>query len=141
MHRVAIDTNTLVSGLFFKGNERVLLNRCIDRKIKLILSEDVIEETRNIINRKFSNFKELIIANTLFQVILQKSEIIKRDDYREKIDSAKRIVRDMQDSPIIAFILHSRPDFFISGDDDILALEDRFDTKIIRTKEFLDLIE
>jgi len=38
-----IDTNILISGLFFSGKPRKVLIQALDDKICLILSEDVID--------------------------------------------------------------------------------------------------
>ena len=51
--RVFIDTNTLVSGLLFAGNEAKLLNLALDEKIKLVMSEQVVEETKRTLVEKF----------------------------------------------------------------------------------------
>lgn len=42
--RVAIDTNTILSGLFFRGNERDLLSASLRKQVVLVFAEDVVDE-------------------------------------------------------------------------------------------------
>ena len=51
--RVFLDTNILVSGMVFAGNERKLLDAIIDGKLGLVLSADVIDEANAVLERKF----------------------------------------------------------------------------------------
>lgn len=51
--KVFVDTNVLVSGLLYRGNESRVLELALDGKIKLVLSRQVIEEARRTLVEKF----------------------------------------------------------------------------------------
>ncbi len=42
--RVAVDANTILSGLFFRGNERTLLLASLRKEVVLVFAEDVVDE-------------------------------------------------------------------------------------------------
>ncbi|VVB99202.1 Uncharacterised protein [uncultured archaeon] len=52
MPRVIADTNVILSGLFFRGNERKLIEQALLGKIELLLPEHVLSEATAIIERK-----------------------------------------------------------------------------------------
>lgn len=47
--KVFIDTNILLSGVFFEGNESKILDLV---EIDLVTSEDVVEELRKVVKKK-----------------------------------------------------------------------------------------
>ena len=56
--RVFINTNVLLSGLLFSGNEHRILKSAQQGKLKLVISQDVIEKAEAVIRRKFSEATE-----------------------------------------------------------------------------------
>ncbi|MFH1721706.1 MAG: putative toxin-antitoxin system toxin component, PIN family, partial [Candidatus Altiarchaeota archaeon] len=134
------DTNVIVSGLFFSGNERRLLKKALEGKIHLILPQDVIEETESIIRRKFGETHDLPQAMFVFNLLKEKAEIVPRKNYKGQINKAKSMISDPKDAPILAFLLHSKPDIFVTGDQDFKNIKLKTKTKIqsasILVKEF-----
>ncbi len=57
MLRLLIDTNVLLSGLFFEGNEEKILNAFRFGKILLIIPEHVLTEAKRIIQKKEQNWE------------------------------------------------------------------------------------
>lgn len=51
--RIVLDTNVLISALFWDGNERKLLWDCKKKKHQLIISPDILEELDKILDKKF----------------------------------------------------------------------------------------
>lgn len=50
--KVVLDTNVLVSGTFWRGDSSKIVNLIDIGKIELILSEELIKEYNDVINRK-----------------------------------------------------------------------------------------
>jgi putative PIN family toxin of toxin-antitoxin system len=46
--RVVPDTNVLISALFWRGSPYRILRLAIEGKIKLVISEEIIEEVREV---------------------------------------------------------------------------------------------
>ena len=51
--RVVLDTNVIVSGLNFPGNERLVLELALRGRFELYLSTFILEETAGVLERKF----------------------------------------------------------------------------------------
>ena len=139
MLKVMIDTNILISGLFFSGNPRKVLIQALDDKICLILSEDVVDETERVISKKFSDSKQLPKAMALFYAIISKSEVIDREKYQEMVSVALNdlSIRDVKDAPILACALFYSPDCFITGDKDFDPLKVRVKFNILSVSDYL----
>ena len=141
MLRVLIDTNILLSGLFFKGNERELLMLILHGKIKGIVPEDVYEEWERIISDKFRGTGNFDKAIELAYAIFYKCDIVPREAYLKKIEDAKTIITDNRDVPVLACALEFNPNYLVSGDEDFQKIRNKVRFKIIRTKELLKIIE
>ncbi len=53
-YKVFLDTNILLSGIFFEGNESRILDMV---ELKLITSEDVVDELRAVVRKKLKQLK------------------------------------------------------------------------------------
>jgi len=141
MLKVLLDTNILLSGLFFKGNERLLLLTLLEGKIKGIIPEDVYEEWERIISKRFRNTKDMDRVIELAYAIFFKCKIIPRKMYGDKIEEAKKIINDVKDVPVLACAMTTDPDYLVTGDDDFHKIRTRLRFRIVRTKELLKIIE
>ncbi|MBF0560089.1 MAG: PIN domain-containing protein [Nitrospirae bacterium] len=54
-HKVFLDTNILLSGIFFEGNESRILDMV---ELDLVTSEDVVDELQVVIRKKLKYLKE-----------------------------------------------------------------------------------
>lgn len=131
--RVFLDTNVLVSGMVFAGNERKLLDAIIDGKLELVLSTDVIDEANEVLQRKFP--KHAILFPLFLRLI--KYERIPKSAYRGQEGRYAKLIGDEADVPILAAAAVSGADYLVSGDKGILALKRVGDTEIIRTWRLL----
>ena len=59
MIRVTPDTNILVSGLFYDGNERAIIQAAIRGRVRLVLSMEIIDELIRVLEKKFNADPEL----------------------------------------------------------------------------------
>src|SRR6267143_1300284 len=73
---LVIDTNVLVSGIFFpKGNEAQILGYTIEGRAVLLASLDTLEELRKVLTRpKFQLTQPEVLA--IFQMVLSRWEIV-----------------------------------------------------------------
>ncbi len=110
-YRVFLDTNILISGIFFEGNESKILDMV---EIDLITCEDVVEELRTVVMKKLKYLKErtLEIALSEIEKALSDIEIIPKGKYKHKIKEAQKLMKYKKDVPILASVLYVKPDFF-----------------------------
>ena len=57
--RIAVDANTIVSGLFFRGNERRLLLESLRGTVNLIFAEDIVDEVYDVVGETFPGTRGL----------------------------------------------------------------------------------
>lgn len=132
VQRVFIDSNILISGLAFNGNEETILRLAGDNLVCLVISEAVLKEVRNVIQRKFP---ELIadVDELLTKVLWETVEF----PSHEEVAYAQAIVRDPNDAAVLASILLSKPDIALSGDKDLLTEEVKKIAPVCRCADYL----
>jgi len=111
-YRMMVDTTSLISGLVFHGVEHRLLKLVEKDKIKLVLSDHIVEETRRVLKRSFGGKASLL--DEFLEIT--NPEIIKKEKYLNLIEKYKESIDDPKDVPILASGIKANPDFFISGD-------------------------
>ncbi len=134
--RLAVDTNVLLSGLFFHGNERRLLMESFRGRVTLVFSEDVVDEAYRVLWR-FRNHAEAPNALPLLESILRAGELVDRDAYRDEVGRWASRVRGPTDAPILAAARCAGVDGLVTGDRDILEVKEREGIRIYRAREAL----
>jgi predicted nucleic acid-binding protein len=114
-YRVFVDTNILLSGIFFEGNEASILDMV---ELDLMTCEDAVDELRRIVRKKLKYLKErtLEIALAETEKALSDIVIIPRTRYSHMLKEAGLLMRHKKDIPILAAVLSIRPDYFLTGD-------------------------
>ncbi len=139
-HKVVIDTNILVSASFRKISP--IPNRIYQalktQQFILVTSSDIMEEVEDVINRDYviarshmneearKEFIEVLIDVSIFtsgQTVLQ------------------NVSRDTEDNKFLVCAYETKADYIITGDEDLLVLGEYEGTKIIKPKEFVDLLD
>jgi len=129
--RVVIDTNVFISGLIWGGNPKKVLEAWLFQKFDLLISPDLCFEIIDVYQR-FNNPKEEV-NKLIFYLETKTIKIIPKN----KVN----VCRDEKDNQILALCLAGNADFLITGDKDLLALKEFKKTKIVKTKEFLKIIQ
>ena len=127
------DTNILISGLFWEGNESDILMMCKTGDITLIVSPDIIMELENVLSReKFGLTKEEV--DSAVGEILSISKIV---NPRMQIDIIKD---DPDDNIILECAIEGNAELIISGNKHVYNLQNFRNIPIVRTKEALKRI-
>lgn len=128
--RVVIDTNVIVSGLNFSGNERQILELAREGKIEVYLSSFILAEVERILQNKFgwqtSRLEEAITDIRQWVGVVEPTArvtVIQRKD---------------SDNRILECCLESQAQYLITGDQhDLLPLQTFQETKIMNAATFL----
>ena len=135
--RVVVDTNVLLSGLFWRGTPHLVLELAKEKYIKLYLPASVINETKRVIREikpegitLFDEFLKHYAAELKF----------KKKDFETNLEKAKKLLQDPSDTPILASLMSNPPDFFVSGDQDFLIHKVREISRlnILTSRAFLE---
>jgi putative PIN family toxin of toxin-antitoxin system len=114
-YKVFVDTNVLLSGIFFEGNESSILDMV---ELNLLTSEDVVNELRKVVRKKLRYLKERTFEIALAEIEKALSDIviIPRTKYSHKLKEAEFLIKHKKDIPILAAVLYAKPDYFLTGD-------------------------
>jgi len=141
MLKVLIDTNVVISGIFFRGNERKVLLHLIEGDFRGVIPQLVAEESLAVLERKFKGHPEMEDALELLFSILGSGQVASRDDYRGYYEEACAIIRDEKDAPILACALYSNVDLIVTGDRDFHSISRGIGPRVITPRAFLKLLE
>ncbi len=131
--RIVIDTNVLISGIFFKGKERKLLEYWFNNKIETICTEEIFAEYSAVIKR-FAEKRDKNNCSEIIHIIAKNCTFIKNIYTRQ-------YSRDPDDDKFICCAVSGRADYIVSGDRDLLVLKKIDNLKIITASDFLRLYE
>jgi len=134
MIKAVLDTNILLSSLFWKGQPRKIVDLAIENKFHAVPSADILEELKCVLEEDFS------------QVPYDARERILRDilSYSALVIPKKITVknlRDFQDTKIIACALEAEAEYIVTGDKDLLVLKEYARIKITTAREFLEALK
>ncbi len=131
--RVVADTNVVVSGLLWHGNERRLLDAARDGFVELFTSKELLAELEDVLGR--SKFAPRLIKHGLTVQFLV-------DEYAafatliQAASLAEQVSRDPDDDAVLACAVAAEAEFIVTGDDDLLVLVEYHGIEIVRTKDF-----
>ena len=131
--KVILDTNIWISFLITKNFNS--LDKLIDEgKVKLIFSEELIEEFITVVKRpKFDKYftnSDIISIINLFNTY---GKLVKvSTNYTE--------CRDLKDNFLLNLAIDSKADYLVTGDSDLLVINKIKKTKIITFKELIKSI-
>lgn len=128
---VVIDTNVVISGLFFGGYPRKVIESVIEDLCIAYASSSIIIEYNKVIQRIVIDKKNQIDIS-LYDDYLAKIEIIPSE---AKVE----ISRDIDDNKFIECAMDSNSLYVISGDQDLLVIKEYKGIQIITAKEFCEM--
>ena len=135
--KLFVDTNIILSGIFFPGNESKLLSLM---DIELYTSDLAIDEAKEVIRRKFEAFgmeSSKIALEEFEHAIMDFKGIIQEKDYFRHLKTAKENIKAEKDSKILAAALTIKPDYFITGDSDFFQARIKRLINVCKTKDAL----
>ncbi len=129
--RVIINTNVLISGIFFGGPPAKILEAWRGGELKLIVSPEILEEYFEVCARISVRNPDIDIAPILV-LIARNSQVV------ESQPLAEQISRDVDDDKFIACAIASGTRTIISGDNDLLTASGYKKIKVVTPRDFVD---
>jgi len=128
--KIILDTNVLISGIFFKGPPHLILHAWRDNLLELIASEEIFQEYIDVCERlgekypsiEFKGIIDLIAVNTHF--------------YQPKIID-QQITADPDDDKFITCAIASGVKIIISGDKHLLDVNGYQGVEIVSPSDFI----
>lgn len=134
MFKAVLDTNVLISSLFWKGPSRHIVDLAIANKIKSVTSPEILEEVEAVLYEDFPQVPYDKIEGIIRDILSYSQLIIPRQVTVKKL-------RDLKDTKVIACGLSAKANYIVTGDKDLLVLKKYESVKILSPKAFLDLFK
>lgn len=128
--KIVVDTNVLISGVFFGGYPQKILNAIVRKKVSACATEDIIHEYFRVIDEMVRKKQGRLNNDILLPLILEMNLI--------PSVSQISICRDPDDDKFIACAKDGKALYIVSGDKDLLTLQSYGDIGIITAKEFCE---
>lgn len=138
--RVLLDTNIFISYLLTPhhgGSVQSIINAFKEGRFTLLLPVAVLEEIDNVVSHRPHLIKKISAeALTSFLEILESTaEIVPAIG-----ETIPAIGRDVKDDYLLAYAVVGQADYLVTGDKDLLVLEEIAGVKIISTVVFAELL-
>ena len=132
--KVVLDTNIIISGLNFPGNERHVLNLARWGRYELYLSPFILEEVSGVLVRKFRWDEQHTVQAIR---MLRASATILEPRQRPSV-----IPHNEADNRILECALDASADYLVTGDRrHLLPLREHLGTKIVNSVQVLSILE
>lgn len=128
--RIVIDTNVVISAIFFGGKPRQFINLVMDGSIDAYLTAEIMLEYRDTFDYLCQKYPSRFDDQPLNMII----GAMKLIEARHTV----RVCRDPDDDKFIECALDADCHYIISGDKDLLAIEAYDKTRILTVSEFLE---
>ena len=128
--RIVVDTNVLISGVFFGGFPQKILRASVEGRIKACASMEILSEYQEII-REMVRRKQGHIDVSILNPLIRSMEII---EPTSKIE----ICRDPDDDKFINCARDAQAMYIVSGDKDLLVIHQFENISIVTAKDFCE---
>jgi len=134
--KVLLDTNIWISGLLWGGNPRRIIQLGVDKKIILYSSILLIDELR--LTLAYSKLQRRLekLEITVDELLIEVSRITQLS-HPVAFANIPRL-RDLNDKIVLETAVSVPVEIIISGDEDLLVLEEFQEIPILTTKQFLE---
>jgi uncharacterized protein len=129
--RVILDTNVLVSGIFFSGPPYQILKAWNEGKLQLVLSPEILGEYRRVAESLAEQFPAIDLGPIL-ELITITAEMFAAQELPEPVCA------DLDDDKFLACALASKGRIVISGDRHLLQVSGFRGIQVVRPREFVD---
>ena len=128
--RVILDTNVILAAFAGRGLAHALFELCLE-KHEIIISEHILSEVQRNLQKKLKMAKDKVLMITGYL-----REFCTLSNYK-RLD--KETCRDIDDVKILGLSEVAKPDYIITGDEDLLVLKEFHSVPIITPRAFWEI--
>lgn len=129
--RVVIDTNVLISAIFWTGKPKQVLNKVRRGEITFLTSEFILEEIRDVLTREDKPFK--LSAEEAERIVTEMRNLA----VVVKIGSHVSVCKDENDNKVLDCAIDGNANCIITGDSHLLQLSSFQKIDIMTVSDFL----
>lgn len=135
--RAVIDTNVLLSGLFWRGAPHHCWNKFAAGSSLLVASPELLDELATVVGRpKFA----AIVARTNISREHLLDEVYRLSEVIEPTPLPGPICRDPDDDAVLALAVAANADWIVSGDQDLLSLREFQGIRVVNPEEAVGIL-
>lgn len=129
--KLVIDTNVLISGIFWKGPPNRIVSHWLKDSFEVFISESILTEYEKVLNRMRSGLTSNEIREWI-KLIISHSYVVK------PLETISIIEEDPDDDKFIFCGVYGNVDYIVSGDKHLLSLSEYEGIKIVSPSRFLE---
>ena len=129
--RIILDTNVLVSGIFFSGPPFRILKAWRDNTLQLVVSTDILNEYHRVATILGEKYSQVDISPIL-ELLTVNSDIVTAPPLPEPVSV------DPDDDKFIACALAGNTKLIVSGDGHLLDINGYQDIEVLRPRQFVN---
>ncbi len=130
--RVVLDTNVLISAIFWRGLPSQLLNAWREQRFQLIFSPHCLAELLAKLELKFGLSPDQVRQ---WQDLLERRALLVTPTVEVKL------CRDPKDDIFLEAALAGRADYLVTGDEDLLTIGEFQGIRIVSPRQFWGLLQ
>ena len=128
--KVVLDTNVLVSGIFFTGPPAAILQAWNRGKIRLVVSPEILEEYARVSAELSGKFPGIEIQSILDLIVVH-SEVC------SPLPLSQRVCEDPHDDKFFAAAIDTKTKIIISGDKHLLNASGYHSISVLTPRQFI----
>jgi len=128
--KVVLDTNVLISGIYFGGIPGKILEAWGARRFQLLVSTEILQEYLNVVERLADRYAGVEYESVL-GLIIQNAELVQPSDLPESVST------DPDDDKFLACALAGDSTTIVSGDSDLLKVSGYCGIRVLTPKAFV----
>jgi len=131
--KAILDTNVVISGIFWKGAPFEILTAWQRQRFHLALSEPILDEYRRVLD-EMTKKHSLPLLGSILEVIELHSEMVK------PVSFGRSVCTDPDDDKFLEAAIAADADYIVSGDSALLNLKNYRRVRIVRPVQFLQVL-
>ncbi|MBI5598400.1 MAG: putative toxin-antitoxin system toxin component, PIN family [Deltaproteobacteria bacterium] len=129
--KVVVDTNVIISGIFFSGPPYEILNAWRDKRLQIVFSPAIVDEYQRVEKELGKQFSEIDIE-PFMELLMIEGHLINAPLL------LNLVCKDPDDEKFIACAIASQTKIIISGDKHLLNVSGHKGIEIIRPRLFIE---
>ena len=128
--KIVIDTNVVISGIFFNGNPRKVIESVCAAEFEAYASPEIIEEYKEIVDRIIGRGQGSFNSDGFIKFIADLTLIEPK--------TCVSVCRDPDDDKFINCAVDAKALYIVSGDSDLLDIKEYEGIEIITAADFVE---
>ena len=128
--RIVIDTNVLVSAIFFGGKPQEIVELAYQQRVTAVASPEIVEEYQETIDELARRFSRTGTDHALVRIVASFDVV--------EISRKVAVCRDPDDDKFLSCAAEGKCLYIVSGDKDLLSVGTFEGVEVVTVTEFLE---